>query len=148
MDFAEWKVKGLFNANAQKCADEINNLSVITPENVLEYAMNEESELHKCFDWDDSEAAHKYRLIQARDVIRLIKIVPKDEEKAEEQKPSIRMFQITDKVRVYEPTRQFLKKPDAYQSLLKRAKNELDAFRARYATLSELEAVFEAIDAL
>lgn len=140
---AEWKIKGLFNADAQRVADEIGENS-ITPEQVLEKARNDEnSELHKCFEWNDGIAAEKYRLIQARKIIINLAYVPK--EKTDEP---VRCFQITREKSVYMPTKQFLVNNDEYQDLLKRAKVELESFKRRYATLSELETVFEAIESI
>ena len=140
---AEWKIKGLFKADAQRVADEIGENS-ITPERVLEKARNDEnSELHKCFEWNDGIAAEKYRLIQARKIIINLAYVPK--EKTDE---SVRCFQITREKSVYMPTKQFLVNNDEYQDLLKRAKVELESFKRRYATLSELETVFEAIESI
>ncbi len=138
---AEWKIKGIFKADAQRVADEIGENS-ITPEQVLEKARNDEnSELHKCFEWNDGIAAEKYRLIQARKIIINLAYVPK--EKTDEP---VRCFQITREKSVYMPTKQFLVNNDEYQDLLKRAKVELESFKRRYATLSELETVFEAIE--
>ena len=140
---AEWKIKGLFKADAQRVADEIGENS-ITPEQVLEKARNDEnSELHKCFEWNDGIAAEKYRLIQARKIIINLAYVPK--EKTDEP---VRCFQITREKSVYMPTKQFLVNSNEYQDLLKRAKVELESFKRRYATLSELETVFEAIESI
>lgn len=47
----------------------------LTPEYVLEEAAIETSPLHGCFEWDDSVAAHKHRLDQARRLIRSVKVV-------------------------------------------------------------------------
>lgn len=44
---AEWRVKGIYKADAQKVADEIGN-DKITPQEMVEKARNEQSELHKC----------------------------------------------------------------------------------------------------
>ena len=139
---AEWKVKGLYKADAQKVADEIGS-GQITPQEVLEKARDVNSELHKCFEWDDSIAAEKYRLQQARSIIINLVYVQK---KAEEQ--SVRCFSLTSKVSTYQPTQQFLVQEDEYQTLLKRALAELEAFKRKYHTLTELEAVFEAIETL
>lgn len=140
---AEWKIKGIFKADAQRVADEIGENS-ITPEQVLEKARNDKnSELHKCFEWNDGIAAEKYRLIQARKIIINLAYVPK--EKTDEP---VRCFQITREKSVYMPTKQFLVNNDEYKDLLKRAKVELESFKRRYATLSELETVFEAIESL
>jgi hypothetical protein len=42
----------------------------LTPEIVIEAAKDPESPLHDQFDWDDDTAAHKWRLAQARALIR------------------------------------------------------------------------------
>lgn len=137
----EWKINGIFKANAQKVYEEIGNRKV-TPEEVLKQARNDEnSELHKCFEWNDSVAAEKYRLTQARQIIQLLVIKP---EKKEE--PQVRVFQITTETNNYQPTKLFLEQPDEYKALLQRAKNELSALKTRYKTLSELENVFAEID--
>ena len=137
----EWKIDGIFKANAQKVYEEIGDRKV-TPEEVLEQARNDiNSELHKCFEWDNSVAAEKYRLSQARQVIQFLVIKP---EKKDE--PQVRVFQITTETNNYQPIRLFLEQPDEYKALLQRAKNELSALKERYKTLSELEAVFIEID--
>lgn len=131
--------------NAEKCYRECQTLSEITPENVLNLARDEKTELHKCFEFDDAIAGEKYRLIQARDIIRHF-VIKHTNEKGEEQ--NIRTFQITTETNRYESTIVILKNPDEYAALLSRAKDELRNVKRRYKTLSELEEVFEAIDKL
>lgn len=46
----------------------------LAPADVVEAARNPESPLHSHFTWDDSEAAEKYRLMQARTLIRTVKL--------------------------------------------------------------------------
>lgn len=137
----KWRIEGIFKANAAKCLDEIGRDAKITPEQVLEKARDEQSELHKCFEWNDSIAAEKYRLQQARQLIQLFVVVPK-----QDSKPPIRRFQITSQRNVYMPTTHFATQPDEYQKLLQRAYAELRSFQNRYKSLSELENVFEEID--
>ena len=137
---AEWRIKGIYKADAQKVADEIGD-GKVTPQEVLEKARDENSELHKCFEWNDSVAAEKYRLQQARSII--INLVYEPKRKQEEP---VRCFQITNEKSTYQPTKQFLVQENEYQSLLARAKAELESFKRRYANLTELESVFEAIE--
>lgn len=139
---AEWKIKGIYKADAQKVADEIGE-ELVTPQEVLEKARDENSELHKCFEWDDGIAAEKYRLKQARAIIVNLVYV----KKAKEEQP-VRCFQITTERNTYQPTKQFLVQEDQYQALFARAKAELNAFKRRYASITELEEVFKAIDEL
>ena len=136
----EWRIDGIYKADAQKVADEIGN-DRISPAEVLEKARDVNSELHKCFEWNDSIAAEKYRLQQARGI--LINLVYKEKESNAEP---VRTFQITSQRNVYQPTVSFLVQDDEYQNLLKRAKSELESFKKRYHTLSELQEVFEAIE--
>ena len=64
-----WKFNNLYKADAEKVSKEIESISNATPSSILEYARNENSELHKCFEWDDTVAAEKYRLQQARNIV-------------------------------------------------------------------------------
>lgn len=112
---AEWRVKGIYKADAQKVADEIGN-DKITPQEMIEKARNEQSELHKCFEWNDTVAAEKYRLQQARNVLSMLVFKPK----TEEEQP-VRIFSLTTEKSTYQPTKQFLVQADEYQDLLKRA---------------------------
>lgn len=142
MEQVKWKLNGIFNADAQKVYEEIGDTQ-ISPEEVLEKARKKKSELHKCFEWDDSIAAEKYRLNQARMLLRFLVIAP-----VKEDDEPVRVYQVTSERNVYQPTRLFLQNPDEYNALLKRAKNELIAIKNRYKSLSELDAVFAAIDEL
>lgn len=142
MEKVEWKFKDLFKADAQKVYEEIGE-DKVTPEQVLEKAKDENTELHKCFDWDDTSAANKYRLHQARQIIQSFVIV-----REKEEQPKVRAYQITTETSVYQPTRLFLQQPDEYKAILERAKGELKAFRQRYKQLQELTEIFEEIDAL
>lgn len=140
-----WKINGIFNADAEKVDLEIKGIGEnVTPKQIYDYAKdNPKSELHKCFEWNDSEAAEKYRLMQARKILVFIVRVPTNQEK-----PPIREYQITTERNTYQPTRTFLSNQDEYEELLKRALSELSAFKKRYKILSELEEVFKAIDEL
>lgn len=141
MDEVKWRLEGIFKADASKCLEEIGRDVNITPEQVLKKARDKQSELHKCFEWDDSIAAEKYRLQQARQLIQFFVITPK-----KENKPPIRYFQITSKPNEYMPTMCFLKHPEEHRKLLQRAFAELRSFQDRYKSLSELENVFEEIN--
>lgn len=65
-----WKFNNLYKADAEKVSKEIESIPNATPSSILEFARNENSELHKCFEWDDTVAAEKYRLQQARNIAK------------------------------------------------------------------------------
>lgn len=48
---------------------------VLLPEDVVEAARNPNSTMHSFFEWDDTEAARSFRLVQARWLIRSVEIV-------------------------------------------------------------------------
>ena len=101
---ATWSIKNGFKADAQKCAEEIRTLGdEIRAEQVLELARDENTELHKCFEWDDSIAAEKYRYVQAQRVIRMLVI--KEDEKPDDR-PPIRMYYKTVSDEGYKPYHQ------------------------------------------
>ena len=50
------------------------NQGVLTPDDVVKDASSKTSPLHAYFTWDDSEAAHRYRLDEARSLIRNVKV--------------------------------------------------------------------------
>lgn len=59
-------------AELERLADA--NDGALTPAIVLEAARDEDSVLHRHFDWHDASAAEKYRLDQARTLIRSYKL--------------------------------------------------------------------------
>lgn len=144
---ASWKVAGLFRADASKVATEISSLGeAVKPKDLVRYARDESSELHKCFEWDDGIAGEKYRELQAQKVLQLLVITPKVEEK---EPVSYRIFVNTgDNSGKYKPLPLVVKRSDEYESLLKMAKRELQAFKKKYEMLKELEGIFNEIDLL
>lgn len=53
----------------------------VTPQMVVDSAKSQKSQLHGCFEWDDSQAARKYRLAQATAMILSQKFVCELKEK-------------------------------------------------------------------
>lgn len=137
-----WRIQGYYKADAQKVAEEIG-FGKFTPMEVLEKAKDETTELHKCFEWNDSIAAEKYRLEQAKNIIRMLVY-----EKETKEQEVVRYYAKTETKHVYQPTKQFLVQEDEYQGLLRRALAELEAFKNKYHTLTELEGIFEAMETI
>lgn len=136
-----WKIDK-YKADPQKVYEEIGDQNT-TPEEVLEKAKDPASELHKCFEWDDTKAAEKYRLYQARQVMcNLVFVTDTDEE------PVRVLYQLTVEKSEYHPTKLIMQKPDEYALLLQKAKDELNAFKRKYNILKELKTIFNEIDKL
>lgn len=139
-----WKFDNLYKANATKVKLELDTLGEkFTPADVVEYARSEDSELHKCFEWDDTIAAEKYRLTQAAQVIRAIVYV--DQEK-EERTPIRVVISTGNNDNTYTPSRLIFRDKTEYQRLLERALAELRAFKEKYKNLKELDYILELID--
>lgn len=130
-------------ADAQKCYEEIGDTG-ITPEELLEKARNESTELHKCFTWEDSEAAEKWRIHEARRIIQTL-VIRVEETEVQPQR-EFRLLQPSSEPKVYQPIQFFARNQDEYEKLLERAKDELRRFKERYKEISELENVILAIE--
>lgn len=146
MIVAKWRegFSGLFRgADAQKVADEISAIGEApTAADIVDAARNEDSELHKCFEWDDSRAAELWRLKQARDVVHHLVYV---EEKIPVDRPEIRIRYMDNTERGYKETKKIVRNEDSYKALLAQAYSELRAFKARYSMLSELAEILDLI---
>ena len=144
----KWSVSGVFKADANKCYEEIQEIGEeVKPEQVLDKARDSESELHKCFDWDDSSAAEKYRLHQARLVINHLIVVKRDVE--EEKEPvQFRVMLKNDTAREsgYKQTLVMVRDEDEYKKMLEQAYRELHSFKQKYSCLSELAEIIALID--
>lgn len=115
-----------------------------TPQDILEYAREyEDSELHKCFDWDDSTAAEKWRIHTARQICCSLKVVVTQDKK---EPISYRVIQHDNEGKAYKPVTLTVRNDDEYSKLLKQAKAELAAFHKRYKSIVELESVIDEIE--
>lgn len=119
----------------------------LTARAVVAAARGKSSPLHKFFEWDDNIAGEKHRLAQAAELIRVVLVVIQRDPKDKPRK--VRAWVSVTKAgrgRRYYPTVEALSDAEYRQQLLTDALRELDAFRRKYETLSELAAVFEALD--
>lgn len=115
---------------------------VVPAEVVLKAAEPENSPLHDAFQWDDSQAAHAYRLVQAQHLISHIVInVPVGDNGTE---TSVRAFhhvtEITESgvVAGYVSERVVWERPDFAVQVKAKALRELRGWRDRYRTYEEL----------
>jgi hypothetical protein len=110
-------------------------------EDVVEAAKPEDSPLHDRFDWDNSTAGHKYRLMQARQLIRVV--VEYTDVGA--SKKAVRVFQSLSTDRRhgggYRTTVDVLSISEHREQLLEDAINDMRSFQARYSNIQELALV-------
>lgn len=115
-----------------------------TPHDILEYAKeHEDSELHKCFEWDDTIAAEKWRVHTARLICCSLKVVVTNTKGKPQE---MRIIQSDKSLPAYKPVTFTVRDEDEYSKLLDQAKAELASFKKRYASIVELESVIDEID--
>lgn len=122
---------------------------VVTAETFLEESRPEDSPTHKCFDWNDTEAAERWRLFQAGQVIRDVIVTIVDSNNETIKTP---MFVNTNTRAIqkgrYVSTEVALIDTVMRETVLDNAKAELKSFKNKYAKLKELSGVFAEIDKL
>lgn len=141
-----WKTKGVYKADAEKVYSEILSIGdSFSPEDIVEKARDGDTELHKCFTWDDTKAATKWREQEARVLFGnlVIKTTTSGGEKVD-----VRVIESVKARNTYMPTSIVVRSQTDYTDLLDRACKELKAFRIKYATVMELQELFCEIDEL
>ena len=135
------------NVDAQKVAEEIVAIGEeVTPEDVVNEARDPETELHKCFEWDNDIAAEKWRKQQARQIFCNLVIKRVDVEEDKPQEP-IRFFYNTEG-KSYKTAEKIFSQPSEYEKLLQQAKADALAYQRKYSSLLELEEIMIAINKL
>lgn len=122
---------------------------LLRPASVVDAARDEKSPLHGAFEWDDTEAAQKYRLLQAQSLIRSFKV--EIEKNGQTLTVPVFVGVSTDRTgdkanNPYRILEQVVKEPDLMAVAVLDAIDQLEALRKRYAHLQELADVWAAID--
>lgn len=116
-----------------------------TPDEIVEKAKDSNTELHKCFEWDNDVAAEKFRLHQAR-LITSNLVFLKDSDTEEDAPVLVRVYNKTEQTGGYKPPEIVFTQADEYEKLLKRATAELHQFKVKYSMLKELDYILSLID--
>jgi len=114
----------------------------LTPELVVRDAKPTKSPLHLAFEWDDTKAAARYRIVQAGDLIRAI-IVVTDE--APDSVPVRAFVNVEDDERHYTSVQYAMSDKELRAQVVNRALLELTQWQQRYKDLKELAEVFSVI---
>lgn len=118
---------------------------ILKPEHVVEFARDPATAVHGWFDWSDASAAEKYRLEQARMLIRIM--VATVDGASDPVRVNVSIME--DRKQPgggYRSLEDVMADPDMRRKVLKTALVELSAARRRYKALNELAEVFSAID--
>lgn len=117
---------------------------LLRPADVVEAAKSKTSPLHGKFEWNDGEAAQRYRLWQARELIRVTVeyLGPADEQMLTRVFVSLTPDR---KDGGYREISAVMSDSQQRRQLLSDAMDEMERFREKYAGLKELAEVFAAM---
>ena len=121
----DWKPGSRISADPQKVGEELAKIQQRDAAMVVKVARKSKGELHKCFTWDDSEAASAYRMNQARLILRMVIVIeeptrPDDEPITYRAFESVSLASDEPKAMIYMPTRQALSNPDTRIQIMAR----------------------------
>ena len=139
----QWKQGAHIKADAQPAGVLCSRLEAegrLTARALLDESRDENSLLHGEFEWNDGIAAEKYRENQARHIINCLVTVH------ESATPTRSFFNVECKTAEYRSVTAIMQDADGRDQLLSLALRELDAFKRKFNSLSELAAVFAAIE--
>jgi len=117
----------------------------LRPIDVVNFARDSKTALHSYFDWDDSKAAEKWRLHQARMFISVKFSTIQSGLKTYKVKTFISLREDRGNVS-YRGIVDVLNDPVKRESMLDQAKVELKSIKKRYEVLHELASIWDAID--
>lgn len=117
----------------------------LNAKSLVEVSRPDEAPLHREFEWNDSIAGEKYREHQARRLIRYVVIETPEVPKATPVRAYVNIT--AEKTGAYRPVDVVLSQPDSRAMLMRQARGDMEAFRAKYMSLmGELQEVFTAIN--
>ena len=125
------------------------NNGFVDPVAVVEYARDPKTALHNRFEWDDTEAAERYRIWQARMIIRMeLVVIPINEDKGKTVRSFISLVadRRTERDKGYRFMVDVLSDADLREQMLDAAHRDMLIFRRKYSQLNELAKVFEAME--
>ena len=117
----------------------------VQPQQVVEFAKDESTALHNAFEWDDSEAAEKYRLHQARHLLRVHVRMVLPNGKPENVRAFVSLSDDRKSREGYRPLVNVLGDEQMRRALVIDAISELRAFERKYKHLDELANIFAAV---
>ncbi len=151
-----WKAGTQFPVDAQIAVDTIHGLQKslgkcsITAKELLDASRGTDAPLHSCFEWNDSVAAEKYRVEQARHIISSIEIRFVETDTPEHFKQTrylLNIAPVAPKSQGQFVTVDVAFSNEQYRAaILKNAFRELRAFQTKYRKYQELSVLFKVIE--
>lgn len=119
----------------------------VTDRNFLEASRPEDAPGHKLFEWDDAKAAENYRLVQSRNIINNLTVTLTMPESGK-QKTTVAFVNVNPVKNggKYISVPVALANEDMRKTILSNALAELESFKRKYETLTELADLWSPID--
>lgn len=136
----KWNCGG-FKGNPNKVGKELEGIEKereLTNVNVLEYAKeNKNSELNKCFEWNNEKAGENFRLIQASKILQSISIVINDE--PQEITKAFVNIKTKEETKVFKNIVSVLENDEEYIQLKQKAERDFISYRDKYNKILKLK---------
>lgn len=132
---------------------EANDGSIVVTQ-VVDDAKHEDSPLHEFFEWNDQRAAERYRLNQARYILRSIEVMIKAEDGQENTVRAFHHVTVDDSFtsarnkaeHVVVTIQRAMSEEDLRKQIIEEALRQLQAWQRKYRQYKELGAIIKAID--
>lgn len=108
---------------------------------VVEESKAEDSPLHSIFEWDDTEAAFRYRCEQARQLIKNIEVRTVIRDVSIKVRAIVNVSTSTTPFKSYVPLAKVVEDDVAYNDLLEQAKRDAGAFLSKYSMITEINKI-------
>lgn len=116
-------------------------LEVLTPSALVDAARPESSPLHSAFNWDDSDAAEKYRMMQARMLMTSVRVDIAGKDQAAFVNVIVSVQDVP--TRGYISTTRALSDEEITKQLIRQATRELNYWTETYNNIQELSGVVD-----
>ena len=112
---------------------------LISPHQVVQKARNPQSSMHQYFEWEDADAAESYRLFQARQLIKQVKV--KYEGKEISAFHNVQVIVADAPERGYVHLQTLLSNEAMKEQVVQRAAAEIEYWQKKYEDYSELSGI-------
>jgi len=147
----KWAKGSRVKGSAQEIGERLSKIRQqhqgrLTPEAVLDDASDEASPLHPAFVWDDTEAAHRFRIQQAGQIIRAVVVVVESAEKVGPVRAFVSVRQQDDDAPSYTTIEHAMSDESLRTQVIAQALAEANEWKQRYKQYGELAKIVEAIE--
>ena len=137
--------------DAQIIGDELSRIreiydGEIRPQDVLEESKDINSPIHDYFDWDDKSAANKWRIDQARRMIRYVLVIIQTDDGPKETRAMVSVSSEEVRGKRYVSIAKAMSNDNYRAQMISEALRKAHSWKENYKKLKELKPIFEVID--